>query len=885
MCAPLLDEMHALPSAQRHALTTAIGLTAGPPPDRLLVSLATLNLLTSLAVTQPVCCLVDDAHLLDHASRLVLAFVARRAERGLLVLLAEREQQHRTELDGVPEMRLEPLPYDDARLLLAATTPGKIDAAVIERVLMEARGNPRVLVEAFDGINAVELAGGYAIPAPRAGRRLLDHDCVQRGQHLRAGARRLLLTAAADPTGDPPVAWRAASALGIGSDAAEALEAQRLLEFGPRIVFVCPRLRAAVYATAPPAELREVHRALGDAIDADVDPDRRAWHLALATSGLDDTVAADLERHAPTARARGGVAAGAAFLEKAALLTADPVARAQRALAAAEAQRLSGAPETAQRLLAMAESAPPDEARQAQVALQRARIEFTKHRSQASPRHLLDAARRIEPHSSALARDAYLEALVAAVFSGHLATTPTVVEIAAAARAAAVAAGAAHPVAMLLDGLATRALDGPVAAVGPLTEVLRAFRTADLGPEASRWLWLAGCVAADVWDVQAWTALSSRHTIHTSAEDSTTPAQSAAHRALADMHVGRFDAARAGLARADAHVSATGATPLRHPSLLLAAWQGRHDVLHDLLREARHDARDRGDGITLTAASLAEAVMHNSVGHYEQALAAAHDACRPEQLALCGWALPELVEAAVRTGQHDTAVRAVARLSERTDAAGTDWALGIQAAARALLADEQAAEPLYREAIDRLARTDIRIHLGRAQLLYGEWLRRRKRRMDARAPLRAAWELFATIGAEAFADRAHRELLATGETARKRSVEAGRQLTPQESQIAHLALNGLSNPEIAPACSSALAPSSTTCTRSSRNSPSPRARSCTWFWPLPRTRATSFRCGASPCPAPRTRSRTDGRASRTPRVGSPHRRSPGLRVRPTGQVS
>jgi DNA-binding CsgD family transcriptional regulator len=761
----------------------------------LLVSLAVLNLLTRLAATQPVCCIVDDAHLLDHASRLVLAFVARRAERGLLILLAEREQQHRTELDGVPEMRLEPLPYDDARLLLAANTPGKIDAAVIERVLIEARGNPRALVDAFDGITAVELAGGYAIPAPRAGHSVLDHGCVQRGQQLRADARRLLLTASADPTGDPPVVWRAAAALGIGTDAAEVLEAQRLLVFGPRIGFVCPRLRAAVYATASPAELREVHQAFADAIGSDVDADRRAWHLALATSGLDDAVATELERHAPTAQTRGGIAARAAFMEKAALLTPDSVPRAQRALAAAEAQHLSGAPEAAQRLLAIADIAPPDEARQALMALQRARIAFTTHRSQASPGHLLDAARRIEPHSPVLARDTYLEALVAAVFAGDLATTPTAVDVAGAARAA-VAAGPAHPADLLLDGLATRVLDGPVAATGPLTAVLRAFRAAELDPAVSRWLWLGGCVAADLWDVQTWTDLSSRQADHSGADDSTTPAHVPAHLALADIHLGRFDAARARLERVDARISAAGAAPLRHSALLLAAWQGRPGVLDDLLPRARRAARHDGDGITLTAASLAEAVLHNSVGHYEQALAAASDACRSEQLALSGWALPELVEAAVRSGRHDAAGRAVVLLSERTDAAGTDWALGIQAAARALLADEKSAEPLYREAIDRLARTDIRIHLGRAQLLYGEWLRRRKRRIDARVPLRAAWELFAAIGAEAFADRAHRELLATGEKARKRSVDAGRQLTPQESQIAHLALNGLSNPEI-----------------------------------------------------------------------------------------
>ncbi|MHA6621448.1 helix-turn-helix transcriptional regulator [Pseudonocardia sp. DLS-67] len=793
LCAPLLGSLQALQPSQRDALTTAVGLTAGPPPDRFLVSLATLNLLTHHAGTRPVCCIVDDAHLLDRPSAQVLAFVARRTEHGLPILLAERERRPAAELDGLPEMRLRGLPSSDARALLAATTPGRIDPAVAERILIEARGNPRALVEAFDGGSVDELAGGYAIPAPHAGCRETDHSCVRRAQQVPADARLLLLTAAADPTGDPAVAWRAAATLGIRPGAAEALEGQDLLVFGPRIVFTCPRLRAAVYASAPRAELRAAHRALAD---AEGNADRKAWHRALATSAIDDDVAADLERHAPTAQARGGMAARAAFLGRAALLTSDPVQRAQRALDAAEAQHDSGAPHAAERLLAIAEIAPPDEARRARVALQRARIAFTTRRDHTAPGALLDAARRIEPHSPVQARDAYLEALVAALLAGDLLTSPTLADVARAARAVP-ATRPAHPTDLLLDGLATRALDGYRAAVAPLTAAIETFQVADLDPAAERWLWLAGCVAADLWDEQAWSALASRRAAHTGIDDVPTPANAPAHLAVADMHRGEFDAARAALTHADARASATGAAPVRHPSLLLAAWEGRYGVLHDVLPAARQDAVHRGDGITLTAASLAEAVVHNSMGHYDQALAAAHDACRSEQLGLRGWALVELVEAAVRSGHHEAAARAATRLGGRTDAAGTDWALGVQAAARALVATGQAAEPHYLDAIDRLGRTGVRIHLGRAQLLYGEWLRRQKRRIDARPPLRAAQELFASIGAEAFADRAHRELLATGEKARKRGVDTCRQLTPQESRIAYLARDGLSNPEIA----------------------------------------------------------------------------------------
>lgn len=792
LCAPLLGNLQALQPSQRDALTTAVGLTAGPPPDRFLVSLAALNLLTHHAGARPVCCIVDDAHLLDRPSAQVLAFVARRTEHGLPILLAERGRRHATELDGLPEMRLRGLPSSDARALLAATIPGRVDPAVAERILIEARGNPRAIVEAFDGSTVDELAGGYAIPAPHAGCREGDHGCVRRAQQVPADAQRLLLAAAADPTGDPAVAWRAAAALGVRPGAAEALEGQELLVFGPRIVFACPRLRAAVYASAPRAEVRAAHRALADATDAEGNADRRAWHLALATSGIDDDVAADLERHAPTAHARGGTAARAAFLGRAALLTSDPVRRAQRALDAAEAQHDSGAPHAAERLLAIAEIAPPDEARRARVALQQARIAFTTRRDHTAPGALLDAARRIEPHSPAQARDAYLEALVAAMLADHLATSPTPADVARAARGAPLP-GPAQPADLLLDGLVTRVLDGYRAAVVPLTAALAAFQVADLDPAAGRWLWLAGCVAADLWDEQAWTGLMSGRAAHTGVGDVATPA----HLAVADMHRGEFGTARAALAHADARAWTTGAKPVCHPSLLLTAWQGRYGVLHDMLPAARQDAVHRGDGTTLTAASLAEAVAHNSVGHYEQALVAARDAGRSEQLGLRGWALVELVEAAVRSGHHEAAARAAARLGDRTDAAGTDWALGVQAATRALLATGQAAEPHYRDAIDRLGRTGIRIHLGRAQLLYGEWLRRQKRRIDARLPLRAARELFASIGAEAFADRAHRELLATGEKARKRGVDTCLQLTPQESRIAYLARDGLSNPEIA----------------------------------------------------------------------------------------
>lgn len=801
LCAPLLEELDRLEPAQHAALSTAIGLTGGEPPDRLLVSVAALNLLTGVAEHRPVCCLVDDVHWLDHASLLVLAFVARRAKRGrLLVGFGELERHDVPELDGLSEMRLEALPWSEAQAVLSATAPGKIDAAVTERVLSEARGNPRALLDAVDGITAAELAGGYAIPAPRPDFRDRDHDCERRAQRLPADARRLLLAVAAEPTGDPALASRAAARLGVGSQATEALEAENLLTFGPRIVFRCARLRASVYADAAPAEVRLVHRALAEAIKGDADADRRVWHLALSTSGRDERIAGDLEDSAAAAEARGGTAARAAFLERAALLTADPALRARRALTAAGAQQAAGSLDAAQRLLTIAESGPPDAAREAQIGLQRARIELVTRRDDTGPCLLLDAARRIRAHSPVLARHAHLEALAAAMLSCCVPTAPSLRDAALAARDIA-AEGSSGPIDLLLAALATRVLDGPGAAADALSRALTAFGGDGLDSAARGWSWLAGWIAADGWDERAWAALTSQDRdlpdgSDRSGQSGSAIGQAPIETALLDLHRGRFHAAHATVACEQARASGSGTAPPTSASLLLAAWQGRPGILQAALPKARQEARQRGDALTLTATQLAEAVLHNGAGHYEQAAAAARDAADADQLALSGWARAELVEAAVRCGQHDVAAAAVARLDDDATAAATEWALGVRATAQALLVDAPAAEPLYQEAIHRLSQTEIRTHLARAQLLYGEWLRRQNRRIDARVPLRAAQQVFATIGAEGFAVRARTELLATGERARRRTVETDRELTPQETRIGYLARDGLSNPQI-----------------------------------------------------------------------------------------
>ncbi|MGI5187561.1 AAA family ATPase [Promicromonospora sp. CA-289599] len=803
LCAPLFREPHRLESRQLAALNAAFGESAEQPADRFLVSLAVLNLITQVAAVQPVCCVVDDAHLLDGESLLVLAFVARRAESGArLIVFSEDERRRRTELEGLPEMPLVPITSDDARTALVAAAPRGIDRAVIERVLLEARGNVRALTDAFAGITAAELAGGFAVPTPRPDGRGKEHQVAQRVLRLPDAARRLLLVAASEPTGNPTVVWRAAAVLGVGAEAGEIIEVEDLLTFGPRVLFKHPHLRAVVYSLAARAERQSVHRALAEATTGATEVDRRTWHRALSTSGLDDRVAEDLERYAPAARVRGGLAARAAFLEKAAMLSTDPEARARRALIAAAAKHLAGGTDAALQLLAIAQTVAPDEPREALIALQRARIAFTARRGNAAPGLLLDAAERLGRHRPVLARQAHLEALVATMATGRLATAPAGAEVARLARAQA-RKGSTDPVDLLLQALATRVLHGYVPAVPLLREAVRAVGSGPGSPAAEGWRWLAGFIAADLWDVGAWDGVAGESEEHAAAEqhrpemEFQRPDHVLAQAALAEVYRGDFERAQATLAGAEGYTEDVGVAPVLTPSVLLAAWRGKADLLEDQAQIVRRCARLRGDERGLAAVSLAEAILYNGLGRYERAADAVRDAVESDQIVLAGWALPELVEAAARSGRHEQGAAALALLADRTQAAGTDWGAGVYAASAALLTEDLAdAEVFYQEAVDRLSRTGMRVHLGRAQLVYGEWLRRRNRRVDAREMLRQAMGLFDGVGADAFADRARRELLATSERARPRRPGAARTLTPQEYRIAHLARNGLTNPEI-----------------------------------------------------------------------------------------
>jgi AAA ATPase domain len=776
LCAPMLERLEDLPAPQRDALRTAFGLRDGAAPDRFLVGLAVLTLLSEVAAERPLVCIVDDAQWLDRASAQALAFAARRLLADPVALVvALREPSDDSELIGLPELSVEGISNGDARLLLASAVPGRLDDRVRDQIVAEATGNPLALLELCRGLTPAELAGGLRLPDIRPVTSRIEQRFVRRLRSLSREAGRLLLIAAAEPIGDASLLWRAADRLEIKAGTADLLDTG-LLELDAGVRFRHPLMRSAVYRTASAEDRRAVHRALADVTDPDIDPDRRAWHLAHSTVGLDEAVAGELEGSADRAQRRGGVAAATAFLQPSTELTPDPAWRGARALAAARDTFEAGAPDRASELLATAKLGPLDELQRARLERLRAQIEPTRTRGNDAPLLLLMAAQRLEPLDAALARETYLEALAAAIFAGRLAGGSDVLEVAEAARLAPPPREPLRPIDLLLDGLATRFTEGYAASVVPIRRALHAFRLEDGSrQDDSRWLWLACRTAPEVWDDEAWHELATRQ-VRLARDAGALPVFSVAVTFLASqlMHAGELGAASALLDEADVIAEIAGKPPLIYASLVLAAWRGHEAQAVALIEAGVEAANAQGEGRAITLAGLATAILNNGLGRYESALTAAQRACEHDDLGLYGWALIELVEAAVRCGRREVAAVAGRRLDEHTRASGTDWALGIEARSRALLTDGQAAEALYREAIELLARSRGTAHLARAHLVYGEWLRRENRRLDARKELRRAHDTFIRIGADAFAERARRELLATRETVRKPTDEPTR---------------------------------------------------------------------------------------------------------------
>jgi DNA-binding CsgD family transcriptional regulator len=803
LCAPMLHRLGRLPGPQGDALGAAFGLRDGDAPDRFLVGLAVLSLLSDVAEEHPLMCVVDDAQWLDRASAQALAFVTRRlVAESVAVVFAVREAGDEQDLTGLPELQVRGLADPDARALLESVITGPLDERVRDRIVAETRGNPLGLLELPHGLTPGQLAGGFGLPDAPALSGRIEESFQRRLEALPADSRELLLVAAAEPVGDPVPVWRAAEKLGVAFEAAAPTEAVGLVEFGGRVRFRHPLVRSAVYRSAPQEARHRVHRALAEATNPDLDPDRRAWHRAYATPALDEDVAAELERSAGRAQARGGLAAAAAFLARAAELTPEPARRARRTLAAAQSKHQAGAPDTALELLAMAQAGPLDELQQARAELLRAQITFAVNRGRDAPPLLLAAAKRLEPLDATLARETYLDAFSAALFAGRLARGGGVREVAEAVLAADWGDSARRsPLAcdLLLDGLAILTTQGYAAAATTLKGALRAFRDEPMSEEdALRWLWLACRIARALGDDASWDELTHRQVqLARNAGALSLLPIALIERFGVQLFVGDLDAAASLVAEAEAVVEATGSQLAPQGAIALAAWRGREAETSALIQASLQEVERRGEGLWLIATEWASAVLFNGLGRYEDALAAAEQAAEdPHELGLSTWVPTEIIEAAVRSGKPERAAGPLRRLQEISRAAGTDWALGVEARSRALLSDGEAAERLYLEAIERLGRTRIRVALARAHLLYGEWLRRQGRRMDARKQLRTAHQLYSSMDMEGFAERAGRELQATGETARKRVVETRGELTAQEMQIARLAKNGLSNPEI-----------------------------------------------------------------------------------------
>ena len=806
LCAPMLHRVGRLPDPQRRAIDTAFGLSTGDAPDRFLVGLAVLSLLSDVADDRPLIGIIDDVQWIDRASAQILAFVARRLlAESIALVFALREPSDDQDFAGLPQMDIAGLGDADARALLESAIPGRLDERVRDRIVAETHGNPLALLELPRGLTVSEMAGGFALPDARPLERRIEQSFLRRYRTLPIETQRLLLLAAADPVGDVVLLWRAAALLGISTDAAAPAEEVGLIELGTRVRFRHPLVRSAIYRSAAPTDRQAAHRALAEAIDPHADPARRAWHRAQAAVSPNEDVARELEHSAARAQKRGGSAAAAAFLERATALTPDPAQRGARALEAAQAKFEAGAPDAATELLATAEICPLDDRQRARLALLRARIVFARRRGSDAPPLLLDAAKQLEESDGRLARDAHLEAMGAAIFAGRLGGYCGVQETAAAARTSSAGPQPPQPTDLLLDGLATRFTDGYVAGVEPLTRALRAFRQqTGLRSEGDMVgvLWLACPVAPEplgpeLWDDETWHELAT-NAVKLARDAGALSVLPIALGYLSGLHVhaGEFAAAASLIEESDVITKATGNAPLKYTSLLLAAWRGDEHETMALVESVVGDATARGEGRVIGLAGHVTAVLYNGLGRYDAALAGAQSACEHEDLGFFGWYLVELIEAAARTGAHEVAAGALRQLEERTRAAGTDWALGILAMSSALLSDGPLADSLYRDAIERLQRCRIAVHLARAHLLYGEWLRRAGRRVDAREQLRIAHEMFGRFGAEAFAERARRELLATGETVRKRTATTRDKLTAQEAQVARLAAGGHTNPEI-----------------------------------------------------------------------------------------
>lgn len=797
LCSTMMDSAGPLPAPQREAIETAFGLRVGPAPNPLLVGLAALSLLTEVAGDGGLVCLVDDAQWLDEASARAIAFVARRLDaEGIALLLVMRSVGR--EFVDLPRMVVDGLGDADARALLHDAIPGSIDERVRDQLIAEARGNPLALRELPRALSPTTFSGGFSLTSSLPLESRIEESVIAQLDPLPSPTRLLLLVAAADPTGDVGLLWRARTVLDIDAEHVDRATASGALVIGGRVTFRHPLVRSAVYRAATPEDRRRVHAALAEATYVDRDPDRRAWHRANATVLPDEDVAADLQYCAARARTRGGAAAAAAFLTRAASLTPEPTDRIDRLLAAADATYEAGAAQETLRLVDEVRDEPLSALQLALISRLRARAAYAIHRDSSSTRLLLDAAQQLEPHDTALARDTYIEALAAALYGGRLGDAETVTEVAVAILAATEGDDSDRARDLLLRGQALLAARGQEAAIPVLRRALRAFIEDPLDALELHWLWFASRAAQDLWDADALQMLAKRQVdLARGAGVMSVLPIALSLQMVAQTLGGDLDAAEASCDEIDALRAAMGHPVPPFGRMFLAAYRGQADDALALARQVRADGEARGEGYAVSAANFAEAILYNGASRYEEAVAAARrELPFTHELNHAMRALLELVEAGSRIGERALAEEALERLASVTSHLDSDYALGVLAMARAQLAEGEVAEACYVEALERFERQRIPIMIGRAELLYGEMLRRQHRRVDARPHLRVAYEVLVACGLNGFAERAARELAATGETLRVRTTGPTEQLTEQETNVARMAREGLTNREI-----------------------------------------------------------------------------------------
>ncbi len=794
LCAPLLHRLDGLPGPQRDALETVIGVKNGGPPDRFLVGLAVLGLLAEVSTSERLLCVIDDAQWLDRASAQVLAFVARRLQAEPVVFLfGIREAGH--ELAGLPELEVVALSPSDSHALLKRVMPAGLDQRISDRIVAETHGNPLALTELPLGQTVTQMAGGLGLQAATLPGRI-EKSFLARIDALPESTRTFLLIASAEPLGDPGVVWRAARRLAIVPETALAGGTDGLLSVEDTITFRHPLVRSAVYSAATAADRRSVHRALATVTDQHLDPDRRAWHLAAATAGPNEAVAAELERCADRARARGGLAAQAAFLQRSVMLSVDASRRAERSIAAADASLQAGDLDAARRFAEIAERDATTDFQGARAHLVRSQIAFASGLNDEALPLLLSAAQRFEPLDMALARETYLVAWGSAALIA--ADRDNLTRISHAIASLPEVTGEPRPIDLVLEGCASLVVDGRAAAIPVLQRAAAVI--ADLPDrDVLTWGWQAAGVSGALWDDQLMLTMYTREVdVLRRAGALTELPIHLISLGVATSWSGDFAAASAIVAEADIAAAATGIPLAPNAKMMLGALRGVEADVWPLIATTIEQAGAARQMMGVTCANWAAAILYNGLARYDDAMNAGLVCTQIAELWVSVWVLPEVIEAAVRIDEEQVARDSLDRLVDATQPCGTDWALGILARSRALLDDGPDTDALYNEAIERLGRTNLRPELARARLLYGEWLRRRGKRVDARAQLRAAHEMFEAIGMEAFAERARRELLATGETVRKRTAEAAASddLTAQEQQIALLARDGLTNPEI-----------------------------------------------------------------------------------------